>query len=61
MAKLTKLELVCEICGTQLINLEIHKRMLYCNWCANNQKRKERLKKEDAEWERAVSPKNNVD
>jgi len=61
MAKFTKLELVCENCGTQLMNLEIHKSMLYCNWCTTNQKRKERLKREDAEWERAVSPKKETD
>lgn len=57
MTKITKLELVCEICGTQLKNLEIHKYMLYCNWCVTNQKRRELMRKRDEEWERGVSPK----
>ena len=57
MSKHTKLELVCEICGTKLINLEIYKKMICCNWCLTNYKRIELRKKQDAEWDRAVSPK----
>lgn len=57
MAKHTKLELVCELCGTQLIKLEIHKGMLACDFCLSSHKRRELMRKRDEEWERGVSPK----
>lgn len=55
MAKHTKLELVCELCGTQLIKLEIHKGMLACDFCLSSHKRREQRKKEDLEWDRMIA------
>lgn len=49
--QLTKLELVCEECGFQTEQLEVRKHIMYCNECADAQRRRERLKKADKEWE----------
>lgn len=55
----TKIELVCEHCGEKPKEFQIYKGMLYCDWCVKDFKKREQRKKDDAEWERAVSPKNN--
>lgn len=53
-----KLVLVCEVCGCETEQLTIKKRVLYCNLCAEAKERRDRFKREEAEWNRAVSPKD---
>lgn len=55
----TKLELICERCGWNYGEYEIYKRLLYCGACLVAHKRRERADREDAEWDRAVSPKED--
>lgn len=46
-----KLELVCEECGFETAQLEIHKHMVYCKECAEAKRRRERFLREEKEWE----------
>lgn len=60
MAKtpISKLVLICEVCGYETEQLFIKKRLLYCKDCAEAKERRDRFKREEAEWNRAVSPKD---
>lgn len=53
-----KLELVCELCGCEAIELEVVKKFfLYCKECAEAEKRRERFKREEEEWNRGGAQK----
>jgi len=59
MAHAIKYQLICEHCGEEPKDFNIYKGFLYCDWCLKDFKRREQRKKDDEEFDRAVSPKNN--
>lgn len=53
-----KLKLVCECCGFETPQLEIIKKhLMYCNECSQAEKRRERFRQEEKEWNKGVDQK----
>lgn len=56
----SKLQLLCEACGYQAEELEVVKKFfLYCKECTEADKRRERFKREEIEWNRGVDQKDS--
>lgn len=54
-----KFEFVCESCGYEAHELEIQKnKLMWCKECAEAEKRRERFRREEEEWNRGVDQKD---
>lgn len=59
MSTQIKLELTCECCGFETKELEIVKNfMLHCPECTAAEKRRDRFREEEEEWNRGVDQKD---
>lgn len=56
--QVSKFKLYCEECTAEAYELEIQKnKMLVCKDCAEAKERRDRFKREEAEWNRGVGQK----